>query len=84
MHFWTAIVVLALISAAVKIVQARHGVASGCQRRVSELEPENDRLREEVSSLKDRIAVLERITTENDRALTLDREIEQLRRQPAK
>jgi hypothetical protein len=40
---------------------------------------ENDRLREELRALKERVAVLERIATENDRGLTLDREIEALR-----
>ncbi len=42
-----------------------------------EIEPENDRLRDEVRTLKERIAVLERIAT--DRTSSLDHEIEQLR-----
>ena len=40
---------------------------------------ENERLREELRALKERVAVLERIATENDRGMTLDREIEALR-----
>ncbi|WP_390902683.1 hypothetical protein [Sphingomonas oryzagri] len=41
---------------------------------------ENQRLREEVRALKDRIAVLERIAT--DSSTSLDREIEALRDRP--
>ena len=37
----------------------------------------------ELGQFRDRVAVLERIATENDRSLLLDREIEKLRRQPA-
>ena len=37
------------------------------------------RLREEVSSLKERIAVLERLATDDTNAARLDREIEKLR-----
>jgi len=42
---------------------------------------ENQRLREEVRALKDRIAVLERIAT--DSSTNLDREIEALRDRPS-
>lgn len=42
---------------------------------------ENQRLREEVRALKDRIAVLERIAT--DSSTSLDREIEALRDRPS-
>ncbi len=41
--------------------------------------PDNARMREEVKMLKDRIAVLERIATDNSSATALDREIEKLR-----
>ena len=37
------------------------------------------RLRDEVKSLKDRIAVLERLATDDNGARALDREIEKLR-----
>ncbi len=40
---------------------------------------EADRLRDEVRTLKERIAVLERIATEDAPAKALDREIERLR-----
>jgi hypothetical protein len=85
MGFWDAVIGLAIISGVVSIFRARYGVSDdGCGKRVRELEPENDRLRDEVRSLKDRIQVLERIATENDKGMMLDREIEQLRRQPTK
>ena len=41
------------------------------------VEPEADRLRDEVQMLRDRIAVLERITVEKEHSL--EREIEKLR-----
>ncbi len=41
--------------------------------------PDSARMREEVKMLKDRIAVLERIATDNSSATALDREIEKLR-----
>jgi uncharacterized protein YlxW (UPF0749 family) len=40
---------------------------------------ENQRLRDEVKDLKDRIAVLERLATDTHSAQALDREIEKLR-----
>ena len=42
-------------------------------------DPDSARMREEVKMLKDRIAVLERIATDNSSATALDREIEKLR-----
>ena len=40
---------------------------------------ENQQLRGEIGSLKERIAVLERVVTDNEGSLRLDREIEKLR-----
>lgn len=40
---------------------------------------ENQRLKGEIGSLKERIAVLERVVTDNEGSLRLDREIEKLR-----
>ena len=56
----------------------------GHQRRMARIDPpqadhEADRLRDEVKALKERIAVLERIATEDAPAKALDREIEKLR-----
>ena len=46
---------------------------------MSQPDPETDRQREEIKALKERIAVLERLATDNNSALALDREIEKLR-----
>lgn len=43
------------------------------------VDPESARLRDEVKMLKDRIAVLERLATDENGARALDREIEKLR-----
>lgn len=42
-------------------------------------DPDTDRLRDEIKTLKERVAVLERIATDNNRGINLDREIEALR-----
>lgn len=42
-------------------------------------DPNADRMREEIGTLKERIAVLERIATDTSSAAQLDREIEKLR-----
>jgi hypothetical protein len=46
---------------------------------IIQADPDSARMREEVKMLKERIAVLERITTDNNSATALDREIEKLR-----
>jgi hypothetical protein len=56
----------------------------GHQRKMAQIDPpktdfEADRLRDEVRTLKERIAVLERIATEDAPGKALDREIEKLR-----
>lgn len=73
-----AIVMIASIAKA--RYRAKHGIIEdedGNQRLGAD--PEAARLRDEVKTLKDRVAVLERLATDNNRALTLDREIEKLR-----
>lgn len=90
MSFWTAMVVIVALGAIVKVMQARHGVArSGCGKEEAFIghrhsDAEVAGLRSELALVKDRIAVLERIATENDRGVMLDREIEKLRSQPTK
>ena len=78
---FTMVVLIVAIMSATRIYLARHGVV---RRGKGEdyIRPdngENERLREELRVLKERVAVLERIATENDRGLSLDREIEALR-----
>ncbi|HEX8215627.1 MAG TPA: hypothetical protein VF582_09190, partial [Allosphingosinicella sp.] len=62
------------------IVKARYGYRHRPTDGAGEIQGdsrENERLREEVTALKDRLAVLERITIEKENSL--EREIEQLR-----
>jgi len=75
------IVALVMIASVIKArYKAKHGILEdeyGGERVA--VDPDAARLRDEVKSLKDRIAVLERLATDNNRALDLDREIEKLR-----
>lgn len=50
----------------------------GGQQRLLD-DPDAERMREEIRTLKDRIHVLERIATDNNSANDLNRQIEQLR-----
>lgn len=71
------IVAMAMIAS---IIKSRHGSRRGHPQRGSEAVPETaetNRLRDEVKQLKERLAVLERITIEKESSL--EREIEQLR-----
>lgn len=75
------VVLIVAITAVASIFRAKYGVVSTKkgEKFVRPDNGDNDRLREELRTLKERVAVLERIATENDRGLTLDREIEALR-----
>lgn len=82
MNPFEMVVLIVAITAVASIYRAKYGVV---RRNKGEdfVRPdngENDRLREELRSLKERVAVLERIATDNDRGIALDREIEALRR----
>jgi hypothetical protein len=81
MNLWEMIVVVVIIGAFVKMYQARHGITQDLHGNqiISRNDPDADRLREEVRTLKERLAVLERIATDNNRANDLDREIDRLR-----
>lgn len=72
-----AIIVVAVMIASV--LRARYGYRRRGEREglSAENQVENDRLREEVRALKERIQVLERITVEKEDTLT--RQIEELR-----
>ena len=82
MNPFEMVVLIVAITAIASIFRAKYGVV---RRRKGEdfVRPgddaENQRLREELRAIKERVAVLERIATDNDRGLTLDREIEALR-----
>jgi uncharacterized protein YlxW (UPF0749 family) len=77
--FEMVVLIVAIVMIA-SVIKARHGHFPRRGRTV-DTEPqeriENQRLREEVSELKERIKVLERITV--DKENTLARQIEELR-----
>ena len=70
----TTIIIVAIVMIAL-VLKSRY--SSIARRTAANEDPEAIRLREEVRTLKDRIAVLERIAT--DKESTLEREIERLR-----
>ena len=75
MNQYEMIVIIVAIVMFASVMRARFG---GRHRRQTEAEnPEAVRLKEEVKTLRDRIAVLERIAT--DKESTLERQIERLR-----
>lgn len=79
---FTMIVLIVAISAITRVYCAKYGVirrGKGEDYVRPADDAENERLRQELRALKERVAVLERIATENDRGLSLDREIEALR-----
>jgi hypothetical protein len=73
------IVAIVMISSVIgTVLKARYGIRKDHKgNEVLVNDGESQRLRDEVRSLKERIAVLERIAT--DRSGSLEREIEQLR-----
>lgn len=77
MDFWTAAVFIVSIVSVARVLRARFE-AQGAAPSMSR-DPDARRLREEVGSLKERIAVLERLATDEDNTARLDREIEKLR-----
>ena len=92
---WMVVVIVGIVLAA-RIYRDKCGIGGGFGGRLNRRDrfdssrqrfagsgaddAENQRLREEVRALKDRIAVLERIAT--DSSTHLDREIEALRDRP--
>ena len=76
------VVGIVLIVTIGSIVRAKHGIRrdhKGGDYFVATDNAETKALQAEIRSLKDRIQVLERIATDNNRAVTLDQEIEKLR-----
>jgi uncharacterized protein YlxW (UPF0749 family) len=72
------VVAIVLITAIASVWRAKHGIRkdrNGNEYRVDDAE--NQRLRDEVKQLKERLAVIERITVEKENSL--EREIERLR-----
>lgn len=75
------IIAIVMITSVIKTrIRAKHGIIEdeyGSQTIAAE--PDAARLRDEVKGLKERIAVLERLATDDNSAKSLDREIEKLR-----
>lgn len=80
MNPFEMVVLIVAITAVASVLRSRHGLRRdkhGQDLPVND--PDADRLREEIRALKDRVAVLERIATDTNRGVALDREIEALR-----
>ena len=79
MNPFEMVIGIVLISSVVAIFRMKYGIRR--DRAGNELPPQDDReaqrLRDEVKQLKERLAVLERITVEKESSL--ERQIEQLR-----
>ena len=72
------VVMIVLITTIGKIISRRH-VGDG-RRQVDQVQSADAmRMQDEVRQLKERIAVLERVVTDNHGSIGLDREIERLR-----
>jgi hypothetical protein len=81
MHWSEMIVAIIIVVTIGKVLQARFA----SHRPAEDLAASSHdaaRLREEIRSLKERIAVLERLATEDNSGARLDREIEKLRDRP--
>jgi hypothetical protein len=81
------IVLIVTVGAVIRtIVNARMGIGrdkagNEFSLRDHSSAAENQQLREDIRTLKDRIAVLERVITDTNNSSNLDREIEKLRHQ---
>lgn len=83
MNPFEMVVIIVIICAIASVFKARHGVVKdrlGNDVYVgTDNDAENARLQDEVTTLKERIAVLERLATDDQRSIELDREIAKLR-----
>jgi cell shape-determining protein MreC len=88
MNPFEMVVAIVVVVTVGRVIMARYGVVSGKKgetiafRDDSATRAENERLRDELRGMKERLAVLERLATDNDTSSArLDREIEKLRDQ---
>lgn len=87
MNPFEMVVIIVGIGAIVSMYRAKHGIIRRGHGRgrnaVEELagkpSADTERMRNEITMLKERIAVLERLATDTNSAALLDREIEKLR-----
>lgn len=77
--FEMVVMIVAIVTLG-SILRAKHGSRKDrLGNEVATSGSENRQLRDEIKQLKERIAVLERLVTDNNSAVALDREIEKLR-----
>lgn len=85
MNPFEMVIGIVLICAIASVLKARYGVVE--DKHGNDVfvhkgnDAENARLLEEVKTLKERISVLERLATDDQRSIELDREIAKLRDQ---
>ncbi len=83
MNLWEFLAILVMVGAIASVLKARYGVVEdkdGNDVFVGRnADPEKAQLEADVKALKERIAVLERLATDDQRAIELDREIARLR-----
>ncbi|MFZ4747713.1 MAG: hypothetical protein ACOYLK_12600 [Sphingomonas sp.] len=78
--FEMVVMIVAIVMIA-SVVRARYGVTRDKHGNevLNRPDPESGRMKQEIAQLKERIAVLERLATDDNGARQLDREIEKLR-----
>jgi hypothetical protein len=82
MNPFEMVVALVAIGAIASVLRAKYGYRKdnlGNEIPIAKVDPDAGRMRDEIRSLKERIAVLERVITDTNSAASLDREIEKLR-----
>lgn len=85
MNPFEMVVIIVAIGAITSMVRAKYGIVRhgrgkhAVEEFVGRPDADSAQLKAEVTQLKERIAVLERLATDNNSALNLDREIERLR-----
>lgn len=78
MNGFTMVVLIVLITMIAKVMTVRYRAIAKAEGRTIE-SADAMRAADEVRQLKERVAVLERLVTENHGSIGLDREIERLR-----
>ncbi len=80
MNPFEMVVLIVAITAVASIFRAKYGIRKDRKGNEYPIDTgDSARLRDEIRTLRERVAVLERIATDNDRGVQLDREIEALR-----